>query len=124
MKAQDVTPELIESITIHLIDDGIRRAFGPVIISTDDIAKFLWEKHRVHIWKDVEKVRQTIRKWWSSKEKSLDPLLHWFVGEYAVFTTSPMRSCYCILPSTTGETHGLIFLHTDQSRFKHRKRST
>lgn len=124
MKTEAITSEFIESIVVDLIKEGINRQFSrPIIISTDDIADVMWKKYRIPTRRDCEKIRKKIKHWWSQKEKHREPKVHWFVGQYAVFTTAPMKAVYCTLPTGGGLPQGLIFLHPNQSFFKHRRRT-
>jgi len=115
MNADQITPELLEEIVETHFDNLERFARIYPMIKTDDIAKVLWKKHRVPIWKQVDTVREKIREWWNQKPWYTDPIHHKWVGKYAVYLGSPMGTTYCVLDKA--RSMALIIAHQNQSQF-------
>jgi len=118
MKAEEITDSLLDEIVESIFDSktGFARIFP--IVKTDDIAEVLWKKYRIHIWKDVEIVREKIRSWWKNKEQYYDPHPHKWIGKYAVFTGAPMRRHYAMLerkPTPGFSDKALIIAYTGET---------
>jgi len=115
MNANQITPELLEEIVVSHFDNlkGFSRIYP--MIKTDDIAKVLWKKHRVPIYKQVDIVREKIREWWNQKTWYTVPIHHKWVGKYAVYLGSPMGTTYCVIDKA--RSMALIIAHQDQTQF-------
>lgn len=118
MKAEELNDEILDDIFVQLVNEWKQERLLPIIISTRDLAKKLWEKHRVPIIKQHEVVKKKIREWWNRKPWIRDPLPHKKIRGIAVSLSSPMAYDYCIL-ETRGLTHkSLIAVYTNQKRFQ------
>ena len=116
MKAEDITPELLDQIVVTLFEE--KTGFSTIypFVKTDDIADVLWEKHRVPIRRDIKIVRAKMREWWEGKQIYESPLYHYWVGKYAVYLGSPMSRTYCVLWQR-GQQKALIMAYTNQRDF-------
>jgi len=121
MKAEELNDEIFDDVFVQLVNEWKQKSWKPfpIIISTRELAKKLWEKHRVPILKQYEIVKKKMREWWNRKPWIYEPSPHKKIRGIAVSLGTPMAYDYCMLEKRSFHTYGsLIMVYTDQKRFQ------
>lgn len=118
MKAEDITDEFLDNLVIEIFENKESRyKIIRMFVSTNDMAKKLWSKHRIPYKRDVDIIRKKMKSWWANKPWIYEPRPHKKIGNYAVHISSPMGPVYCILEGgLTGK--ALISFYPNQREFQ------
>jgi len=117
MNADMVDSIVLDEAFLTLYNE--RRGRLAIIISTRDIARWLWKEYRVPYKKDAEVVREKMRTWWQNKPWIREPRSHKKIGNMAVYISSPMNYDYCCLEKRMYNSLSLIVVYSNQRQFNH-----
>ena len=118
MKAQLLDNEDFDYLFKQVLEEKGRWG-GPIIISTFDLVRKLWQKYRVAYKKQANIVRAKMREWWNSYEWKQEPRPHKMICGVAVHLASPMSYDYCALePTIHGGMRSLITVYQNQNEFQ------